>query len=54
VSITYTNLVHHGDPRLLDLLFELEHGWGDVACGDNTLLVSNRGLDDGDVKSVWD
>jgi hypothetical protein len=52
--ITYTNLVHNGDPRVLYLLFKLEQGWGDITCGDNVLLVPNRGLDDGNVKSVWD
>jgi hypothetical protein len=52
--MTYTNLVHNGDPRVLYLLFKLDHGWGDITCGNNVLLVSNRGLDDGNVKSVWD
>jgi len=52
--ITYTDLVHNRDSRVLYLLFKFEHGWGDITCGDNVLLVSNRGLDDGNVKSVWD
>jgi hypothetical protein len=52
--ITYTNLVHNGDPRVLYLLFKLEYGWGDITRGDNVLLVSDRGLDDGSVKGVWD
>lgn len=52
--ITYTDLVHNGDPRVLYLLFKLEHGWGDITRGDNVLLVSDRGLDDGGVKSIWD
>jgi hypothetical protein len=52
--ITYTNLVHNGDPRVLYLLFKLEHGWGDITRGDNVLLVSDRGLDDGRVEGVWD
>jgi hypothetical protein len=52
--VTYTNLVHNGDPRVLYLLFKLEHGWGDITCGDNVLLVPNRGLDNGNVKSVRD
>jgi hypothetical protein len=51
---TYTNLVHDGDPRILYLLFKLKHGWGDITCGDNVLLVSDRGLDDGRVEGVWD
>lgn len=54
MSITYTNLVHNGDPGVLYLLFKLEHGWGDITCGDNVLLISNRGLDYGNVKSVRD
>ena len=52
--ITYTNLVHDGDPRILYLLFKLEHGWGDITRGDNVLLVPNRRLDNGYVESVWD
>ena len=52
--MTYTNLVHNGDPRVLYLLFKLDHGRGDITCGNDVLLVSNRGLDDGNVKSVWD
>lgn len=51
---TYANLVHNGDPRILGLLFKLEHGWGDITRGDNILLVSDRGLDDGSVEGVWD
>ena len=51
---THTNLIHNGDPRVLYLLFKLEHGWGDITCGEYVLLFSNRGLDDGSVKSVWD
>jgi hypothetical protein len=54
VFIIYTNLVHNSDPRVLCLLFKLEHGWGDITRGDNVLLVSDRGLDDGSVEGVWD
>ena len=53
-SKTYTNLVHYGDPRVLCLLFKLEHAWGDVTCGHNILLVSDRRLDDGRVEGVGD
>lgn len=35
-------------------MFKLEHGWGDITRGDNVLLVSNRGLDDGSVESIRD
>ena len=51
--ITYTNLVHNGDPGILYLLFKLEHGRRDITCGDDVLLVPNRGLDDGSVESEW-
>jgi len=52
--VAYTNLVHNGDSRVLCRLFKLEHGWGDITRGDNVLLVSDRGLDDGRVQLVWD
>ena len=52
--VTYTNLVHNGDPGVLCLLFKLKHGRGDITRGDNVLLVSDRGLDDGNVERVWD
>ena len=52
--ITYTDLVHNGDTRVLYLLFKLEHGWGDITRGDNVLLVSDRRLDDGSMESVRD
>ena len=52
--ITYTNLVHNGDSRVLCLLVKLEHGWGDIASSDNVLLVSDSGLDDDGVEGVWD
>lgn len=52
--VTYSNLVHNGDTRVLYLLFKLEHAWGDVTCGHNILLVSDRRLDDGRVKGVRD
>ena len=53
-SITYSNLVHNGDTRVLCLLFKLEHAWGDITCGHNILLVSDRRLDDGRVEGVRD
>lgn len=52
--VTYSNLVHDGDSRILCLLFKLEHAWGDVTCGHNILLVSDRRLDDGRVEGVRD
>lgn len=52
--ITYTNLVHNCDSCVFCLLFKLEHGCGDITRGDNVLLVSDRGLDDGRVEGVWD
>ena len=52
--MTYTNFVQNGNPRVLGLLFKLKHGWGDITRGDNVLLVSNRGFDDGSMECVWD
>lgn len=51
---TYSNFVHNGDSRVLYLLFKLEHAWGDITCGHNILLVSDRRLDDGRVEGVRD
>ena len=52
--ITYTNLIHNGDPRIFYLLLKLEHGWGDVTRSDHVLLVPNGGLNNGGVESVRD
>lgn len=52
--MTYTNLVHNSDPRILNLLFKLKHSWRDITRGNNILLVSNGRLDDGRVKGIWD
>lgn len=53
-STTYTNLVHDGDAGILGLLVKLHHGRGDVAGGDDILLISDGGLDDGGVVCVGD
>lgn len=50
----YTNLVHDGDASILGSLVELKHGGGDVAGGDDMLLLADSRLDDGSVESVRD
>ena len=52
--MTYTNFIHHGDPRILCLLVKLEHGRGNVARSYDMLLVSNCRFYDGCVEGVWD
>lgn len=52
--ITYSNLVHNRDSRLLRLFFKLEHAWGDITCGHYILLVSDRRFDDCRVEGVRD
>lgn len=49
-----TDLVHDGDAGILALLVKLHHGGRDVAGGDNILLLSDGGLDDGGVEGVGD
>lgn len=49
-----TDLVHDGDTGLLGLLVKLHHGGGDIAGGDDVLLLADGRLDDGRVESVGD
>ena len=51
--VTYTDLVQNGDTGILGLLFKLEHSWRDITRGDDVLLLSDRGLDDGSMEGVW-
>lgn len=47
-----TNLVHDRDTSVLALLVQLHHGRGDVAGGDDMLLLADGRLDDGGVEGV--
>jgi hypothetical protein len=49
-----TDLVHDGDTGILALLVKLHHGGGDIAGGDNVLLLSDGTLDDGSVEGIGD
>lgn len=51
---TQANLVHDGDAGILALLVELQHGRGNVAGGDDVLLLTDGGLDDSGVEGVGD
>ena len=51
---TQANLIHDGNAGILALLVELQHGRGDVAGGDNVLLLADGGLDDSGVEGVGD
>ena len=52
--MTYTNLVHDGDAGGLGLGIELHHGGGDIAGGNDVLLLADSRLDDGSVEGVGD
>lgn len=49
-----TDLVHDCDTGVLGGLVQLHHGWGDIGCGYDVLLLCNRGFDDCGVVGVWD
>lgn len=51
---TQTDLVHNRDAGILALLVELHHSRRDVAGGDNVLLLTDGGLDNGGVEGIGD
>lgn len=53
-ELTQADLVHDGDASLLGLGVKLLHGGGDIAGGDDMLLVADGRLDDGGVVGVGD
>lgn len=53
-NLTQANLIHNGDASLLAGLVELHHGGGDVAGGDDMLLLTDGRLNDGGVEGIRD
>lgn len=53
-SWVQTDLVHNCDSCILALLIKLQHGWGDIRCGNDVLQLAYSRSDNGGMVRIWD
>ncbi len=53
-SRVQSDLVHNCDSCILALLIKLQHGRGDIRCGNNVLFLADSRFDNGSMVCIWD